>query len=318
MKNILITGALGNIGYILYKTIQKKYPKFNILLLDKIHYFEKNYIRCDISSFYQLEKIFENNNFDFVFHLAGEFGRWNGEDYFDTMWQTNVIGTKNLIKIQEKKKFKMLFASSSEVYGDYNGLMTEDVVTSKFIRPMNDYATSKLVNEIQILNSKDMYNTDTVRVRIFNTYGPGEYYNSYRSVVSRFVYSALHNLNYTVYLNHKRTATFISDMVNGIINVFENFTPGEVYNLAGDDYHDIKELSDIILRKLKKNDSIVKYVNFEKFTTLDKKTSNKKAKELIGFKPTVNLEEGIQKTINWMQDIYIKKIFDKEKILDYC
>jgi len=317
MKNLLITGALGNIGYILFKKLQKKYPELNIYLIDKDHDFEKNYYRCDINSYYQLESFFENKKIDFVFHLAGEFGRWNGEEYFDNMWRTNVIGTKNLIKIQERFFFKMIFASSSEVYGDYPGLMLENVVTDKFIRPMNDYATSKLVNEIQILNSADMFNTQTVRVRIFNTYGPGEYFNNYRSVVCRFVYSALHDLNYTVYLNHKRTSTFISDMADGLINVFEQFNPGQVYNLAGNDYHDIKELSDLILSKLNKSDSIVNYVKEEKFTTLNKQTSNQKAKDEIDFSPKVELEEGIEKTIRWMKDVYINKVFDREKILDY-
>ena len=179
------------------------------------------------------------------------------------MWKTNVIGTKNLIRLQERYKFKMIFASSSEVYGDYDGLMSEEVVTEKFIRPMNDYATSKLVNEIQIMNSKDMFNTDTVRVRIFNTYGPGEYFNSYRSVICKFIYSALHKKNYKVYLNHTRTSTFISDMVEGIINAYDNFKSGEVFNLSGSDYHNIKDVSDMILKKLNLKDDFVEYIETE-------------------------------------------------------
>ena len=67
----------------------------------------------------------------------------------------------------------MIFASSSEVYGDYEGVMYEDVMEKQFIKQKNDYALSKWVSEIQIMNSKEMFNTDTVRVRIFNTYGPG-------------------------------------------------------------------------------------------------------------------------------------------------
>ena len=69
---------------------------------------EKNYLRCDISSFNQLNNIFEKFKFDYVFHLAGEFGRWNGEDFYENMWRTNAIGTKNLIRLQEKYKFRMI------------------------------------------------------------------------------------------------------------------------------------------------------------------------------------------------------------------
>ncbi len=317
MKNILITGALGSIGHVLYKTLENKKKNINIYLLDHIHFNKKNYFRADISEYFQISKIFEKINFDVVFHFAGEFGRWNGEDFYQNMWKTNVIGTKNLIRLQERYKFKMIFASSSEVYGDYDGLMSEEVVTEKFIRPMNDYATSKLVNEIQIMNSKDMFNTDTVRVRIFNTYGPGEYFNSYRSVICKFIYSALHKKNYKVYLNHTRTSTFISDMVEGIINAYDNFKSGEVFNLSGSDYHNIKDVSDMILKKLNLKDDFVEYIETEKFTTKDKKTTNLKAVKEIKFKPKISLDEGLDKTINWMEDVYINNNFNKENILDY-
>ena len=317
MKNILITGALGSIGHVLYKTLEKQKNNTNIYLLDNIHFYHKNYFRADISEYFQLSKVFENIKFDTVFHFAGEFGRWNGEDYYESMWKTNVIGTKNLIRLQEKYKFKVIFASSSEVYGDYEGLMNEEIVTEKFIRPMNDYATSKLVNEIQIMNSKDMFSTQTLRVRIFNTYGPGEYFNDYRSVVCKFVYSALHKKRYKVFLNHTRTSTFISDMVQGIINAYDNFTPGEVFNLSGSDYHGIKDVSDMILKKLKLDDDIVEYVQYESFTTKDKKTTNKKAKKILEFNPKISLDEGLDKTINWMKDVYLKNKFNKENILDY-
>ena len=98
MKNILITGALGSIGYVLYKTLKRQKKNLNIYILDNIHHHEKNYFRCDISIYFQLSKVFENIKFDTVFHFAGEFGRWNGEDFYESMWKTNVIGTKNLVR----------------------------------------------------------------------------------------------------------------------------------------------------------------------------------------------------------------------------
>lgn len=317
MDNILITGALGSIGNVLYRTLKQKKTNLNIYTLDNYHYLEKNYFKCDISIYRQLSEIFENIKIDTVFHFAGEFGRWNGEDYFENMWATNVIGTKNLLRLQEKYKFKIIFASSSEVYGDYEGVMNEEIVTEKFIRPMNDYATSKLVNEIQILNSEEMFGTKTTRIRIFNTYGPGEYFNNYRSVICKFVYSALHKKKYKVFLNHTRTSTFISDMINGIINSYEYFTPGQVFNLSGNDYHDIKSVSDLILKKLDLTDEFVEYEKSEGFTTKHKKTTNEKAKKFLKFDPKVSLDEGLDKTINWMKDVYLDNKFNKENILFY-
>ena len=98
---------------------------------------------------------------------------------------------KNIIRLQEKFGFKLIHFSSSEVYGDYPNIMLENVMDDYEIKQLNDYAMSKWVNEMQIKNSAIQYGTESVVVRIFNTYGPGEYYSPYRSVNCRFLYCAL-------------------------------------------------------------------------------------------------------------------------------
>ncbi len=57
--------------------------------------------------------------FDLVYHTAAEFGRWNGEDFYEQLWRTNAVGTKNIIRLQEKLGFRLVHFSSSEVYGDW-------------------------------------------------------------------------------------------------------------------------------------------------------------------------------------------------------
>ena len=314
-KKILITGGLGSIGFILRNRLINE--NYEVYILDTPHSDINNYLRCDVGSFYQLLNIFKKHKFDFVFHLGAEFGRWNGEDFYETMWRSNAIGTKNIIKLQEEFGFKMLFTSSSEVYGDYEGIMKEEIVTEQFIRPMNDYAISKLVNEIQILNSEDMFKTETVRVRIFNTFGPGEYYSTYRSVLCRFVYSALHDLEYTVYKNHMRTSTYITDIVEGLYLGMKKFNPGNVYNLAGNDYHTIEEASDLITKILDLQNPKVKYEESEKFTTINKKTDISKATKELGFFPKVGLEEGLKKLVTWMDSYYIKKNISKSDVIRF-
>ena len=84
------------------------------------------------------------------YHLAAEFGRNNGEDFYETMWQSNAVGTKNIIRLQERDGFKLVHFSSSEVYGDFKGLMTENVTEEHAIKQMNDYALSKWVNEMRL------------------------------------------------------------------------------------------------------------------------------------------------------------------------
>ena len=79
---------------------------------DLQHQRDENFIRADVSNYRQLERVFEANDYDYVYHLAAEFGRINGEEYYDTLWETNVIGTRNILEWQTKKGFKLIFASS--------------------------------------------------------------------------------------------------------------------------------------------------------------------------------------------------------------
>jgi dTDP-glucose 4,6-dehydratase len=154
------------------------------------------------------------------------------------------------------------------------------------------------------MNSADRFDTETVRVRLFNTYGPGEPYSAYRSVICKFIYHALHDMPYTVYLDHHRSSTYIDDTARTLANISENFIPGEIYNIAGDEYHDIKTLSDMILGYLGKDDSLVEYVKVEEHNTRNKKSDNTKAKRDLDHKCTVTLEEGIPRTIEWQKEVY--------------
>jgi len=238
-----------------------------------------------------------------------EYGRWNGEDYYENLWLTNAIGTKNIIRIQEKKKFKMIFFSNAEVYGDYDGVMSEDVMDKVPIKQMNDYAMTKWAGELQVLNSAAMFGTETVRVRPVNAYGPHEHYSPYRGVIPAFIYKALRDEPYTVYLGHKRIFDYIEDTCRTFANIIDNFKPGEVYNVGGKEEweHDIKYVSDLILKYLGKNDSKVNYKEAEPFTTKVKHMDFSRARKDLNHDPKVTLEEGIPKTIEWMKKAYYGK-----------
>jgi dTDP-glucose 4,6-dehydratase len=228
----------------------------------------------------------------------------NGEDYYDTLWESNVIGTKNILRWQETMGFRMIFSSSSEVYGDYEGVMREDVMDRCEIKQLNDYAMTKWVNELQILNSTSMKGTETVRVRLFNTYGPGEFYSPYRSVNCVFCYHLLHNLPITVYGGHKRTSTYVADAVRALANISDYFKPGEVYNVGGGEYHDIETLAEHALQATCADRSLVSYKDSEPFTTKEKRIDNTKAVRDLNFGVTVSLEEGVKRTVEWMRKVY--------------
>lgn len=299
---ILVTGGKGVVGTALVRCLKRR--GHEVWVCDLKHSHEERYMRCDVAKYRQLLQVFEKQEYDLVYHLAAEFGRWNGEDYYEDLWVTNCIGTKNMLRLQEKFGFNMVFASSSEVYGDYRGLMREEVMDSEEIRQLNDYALSKWVNELQIMNAELMCGSPTVRVRLFNTYGPGEYYTPYRSAISIFAYKALHDLPYTVYLGHRRTSLYIEDCAECLANIVENFRRGEVYNLAGQEVHDMKTASDLVLEYLGKDDRLVNYVPEERFTVRDKIPDNSKALRLLGLNPRVSLREGIARTVDWMKEVY--------------
>jgi len=306
-KKILVTGGAGFIGTNLVLELQSR--GHEVLAIDISNTERENYIRSDVRNFRQIERIFEKYTFDYVYHLAAEYGRWNGEDYYENLWQTNCIGTKNLIRLQEKLKFRMIFFSSAEVYGDFSGKMSEDVMINNPIRDtyqMNDYAITKWAGELMCMNSATMFGTETVRVRPVNCYGPHEHYTPYRGFIPKFIYHALFNKPYTVFKGHRRIIDYVADSCRTWATIVDNFIPGEVYNVGGrpEWEMEIKDYSDLILSAVGRDDSLVNYEEEEPFTTKAKHMDFSKAVRDLKHKPTVTPKEGIRKTVAWMKQYY--------------
>jgi len=312
---VLVTGSKGVVGQKLVSELKKRgHLVFGIDLLHyagEVGYIQQmsnekwEYSRCDIGEFRQLDRVFRTAGpFDYVYNCAAEFGRWNGEDYYEQMWKSNLIGLKNLIRLQEELGFRMIHFSSSEVYGDYEGIMKEDIIDKIEIKQMNDYAISKWANEMQIRNSGILYNTETVIVRLFNTYGPGEFYHPYRSVNCKFCYHSLMKLPIIVFRGHYRSSTYVDDCVNTLANIIDNFIPGRIYNIGSDQYHSIETLADLIWSYTGAPKDIIQYRDSEKLTTKIKKVDISLSVKELGHKQTVSLEEGIKLTIDWMKKYY--------------
>ncbi|MGF3496188.1 MAG: NAD-dependent epimerase/dehydratase family protein [Methanolinea tarda] len=306
-KRILVTGGAGFIGTNLVRELESR--GHEVFATDLFNTERENYARADVRSYRQVERIFERHSFDYVYHLAAEYGRWNGEDYYENLWQTNVIGTKHMIRLQEKLKFRMIFFSSAEVYGDFEGVMTEDVMEKNPIGDtyqMNDYAITKWAGELMCLNSAKMFGTETVRVRPVNCYGPHEHYTPYRGFIPKFIYHALFRRPYTVFRGHRRIIDYVEDSCRTWANIVDNFIPGAVYNVAGrpEWERDIKEYSDLILAATGRDDSLVTYEEAEPFTTKVKTIDCSRAIRDLGHDPKVPPEEGIRRTVAWMKEYY--------------
>ena len=306
-QRILVTGGTGFIGTNLVNELKNR--GHDVVSLDLLHNDKEDYIRADVRNYRQLERVFNNQEFDYVYHLAAEYGRWNGEEYYENLWQTNVIGTKHMIRLQEKLKFRMIFFSSAEVYGDYMGIMSEDVMENNSIKDtyqMNDYAITKWAGELMCMNSATMFGTETVRVRPVNCYGPHEHYHPYKGFIPLFIYHALYNKPYTVYKGHKRIIDYVGDTACTFANIVDNFIPGEVYNVGSKQEweHDIKEYSDMVLDAVGIDDSLVTYKEAEAFTTKVKTMDFSKAIRDLKHDPKIPPEEGIKKTVDWMKWYY--------------
>src|SRR5574338_26953 len=106
MAKILITGVMGTLGRPLKRELERR--GHDVWGVDLQHEAEQKYFRADVASFRQLERALEQD-YDYVYHLAAEFGRINGEAYYDTLWTTKVIGTRNVLELQRRLGFKLIF-----------------------------------------------------------------------------------------------------------------------------------------------------------------------------------------------------------------
>jgi dTDP-glucose 4,6-dehydratase len=304
---ILVTGGAGFIGTNLVNELQKR--GHSVLAADLYNTDREDFVRVDVRNYRQVEKLFAGEEFDYVYHLAAEYGRWNGEDYYENLWTTNAIGTKHILRMQEKEGFRLIFFSSAEVYGDYAGTMNEDVMKTRPTQEtyqMNDYAITKWAGELMCMNAATMFGTETVRVRPVNCYGPYEHYTPYRGFIPKFIYHALFDKPYEVYTGHRRIIDYVEDSCRTFANICDSFKPGEEYNVGGRIgwEKDIKEYSDLVLNAVGKDDSLVTYKEVEPFTTKVKHMDFSKATFDLKHDPQVPPEEGIKRTVDWMRRYY--------------
>jgi nucleoside-diphosphate-sugar epimerase len=305
MAKILVTGALGFIGRYLVPYLTKRGHE---VVSSDIYVRDYNdYVRADITSFEDLYKVFKKENIDQVIHMAGEVGRLVGEEHPQKMLYVNNIGTLNLIKLCLEYNSKLVYFSTSEVYGKlFNEnvrVREEDLEKGSVFTTTNIYAMSKLFGEAIVKHYVENYGLNCVTVRPFMVYGPGEYPSRYRSALINFVQNALKGDKLTVHRGAERAWCYVSDFVDGLYLVMQQPFSGkyEAFNIGSDEYHTMEEVARIVIDQCGGSyEQIEKIEPPRKFLSLSKQFSIEKIKRL-GYEPKIPLKKGVELVIEWFR-----------------
>lgn len=219
--------------------------------------------------------------------------------------ETNFLGIINLLHLANKTGAMLLQASTSEIYGDPLESPQKESYWGN-VNPIgirSCYDEGKRAAETLCFDYKRQNNIDSRVVRIFNTYGPNMALNDGR-VVSNFIIQALKNEPITIYGDGKQTRSFcfVSDLVDGIYKVF-NFK-GEIdapINLGNPEEFSILELVEKILKITNSRSKII----YQALPLDDPRQRNPditRASKVFGWKPLVNLDTGLEQTIEYFKD----------------
>lgn len=299
---VLVTGSEGTLGPWLVRELEAN--GHEVWGCGRRHSGRERYTRCDVAEARQVIDTFATVQPEVVYHLGAEFGRRNGMDYYEQMWQTNMIGTRNVVDACSGTGAYMVMASSSEAYGtlaDTHELLKEDVLVTFAPHFHNEYALSKWANERQVAIAQANDGLRATVLRFFNVYGPGERYSPYRSVVCQFMHKIMHNETITVYEDATRDFLYVADWARTVARVAT--TPqavGEAINIGGLEVVSIIELAHMIESVVGK----VAHITFrpsEKANVRGKRPSLEKARKLLGHDPKVSLAQGLFLTHVWME-----------------
>ncbi|MDC0625554.1 SDR family oxidoreductase [Alphaproteobacteria bacterium] len=307
MKTIMVTGGAGFIGSHLCEKLVKQ--NYKVLCIDNLH----------TGNIENLDQIINNKNFtfiehdivsplnikcDFIVNLACPASPIHYQNDPVKTIRTNVNGSINLLELAKKNMATILQASTSEIYGDplihpqkesYSGNVN-------IIGPRSCYDEGKRCAETLFFDYKRQYGLNIKVLRIFNTYGPRLGLDDGR-VISNFITQALKNQKITIYGDGSQTRSFcyIEDMVNAFILFIESGKKiTGPFNAGNPDEITIKEIAQKII-KITKSDSKLTYENFPQDDPLKRKPDIKLIKKNLNWRPRIDLNNGLKKTIKYFQ-----------------
>ena len=249
---------------------------------------------------------------DVVVHLAASVGvRVVVESSVRTI-ENNVMGTESVLRLAARKQKKVVVISTCEVYGKSSRVPfseDDDIVIGPSTIGRWSYACSKALDEFLALAYCREKKTPVLVARLFNTVGPRQT-SRYGMVVPSFVRQALNNEPITVYGDGSQTRCFtdVADIVDGIVRVCEADAVGETFNLGSNEEVTINELAELVRNVTDSRSSIV-HIPYEQaygegFEDIQRLVpSIEKASRILGYRPTRNLRQIIDRIVEWSSAI---------------
>lgn len=240
------------------------------------------------------------NGVEWVFHQAAQAGvRSSWGDDFSTYTTHNVLATQRLLDAVRKSDSvqRVVYASSSSIYGDAESFPTPETLIPK---PISPYGVTKLAGEHLMRLYATEFGVPAVSLRYFTVFGPRQRPDM---AFNRFIRAGLTGEEIVIYGDgeQSRDFTYITDAVEANILAATKGSPGETYNIGGGTNATVNE----VLRTLTEKLGPLNITKLDRQSGDARKTSadTTLARQVLGFKPQVSLEEGLKAEIEWLKSL---------------
>ena len=308
-KSVLVTGGAGFLGSWLCDVLIAQGA--NVVCLDNLASGLRSNIShlLDVESFQFLERditepITFEQRLDLVVHMASRASPFEFQHYPIEILNANTMGLVVSLEIAKRHGARLLYTSTSEIYGDTEIVPTPESYNGNVnpIGPRGCYDEAKRCGEAYVMAYRKQYGLDTRIVRIFNTYGPRIRSDGiYARAIPRFIDQALHGSPITIFGDgtQTRSFTFVTDQIDGLMRLAAiDEASGAVVNIGNDHEITILDLARQVL-DITNSSSEITYHPLPQDDPMRRRPDISRAAEILGWRPRVDLNEGLSRTVDW-------------------